>query len=269
MESVLTTEPHSIRNHILVDYENVQPKSLDLIRSEHFTICVFVGPQNLKLPTDLVQGMLLMGARATLVRLVKSGKNALDALIILRVAKIKKEEPGSHITVISNDKGFDPYLENITNGASLMRCSTIERMPCFCNQQPGLPVLSKVKKTVSKVKTSNGTESKKITLGVDAQNNALNQAIKSLFNLALETIKNGQYKMPKNLTELRNYVMTILKTTKIKKMVDKEMYNRLATRVRNKLFAEKFERTHGRNIRFLGANQRQITQYTKREQPCI
>ena len=40
-------------NHVLIDYENVQVKSLELLRVEHFRIYVFLGPSNMKLHKDL------------------------------------------------------------------------------------------------------------------------------------------------------------------------------------------------------------------------
>lgn len=50
-------------NYVLIDYENVQVKSLALLKSEHFQVQVFLGPKNLKLYRDLVVAMQEFGDR--------------------------------------------------------------------------------------------------------------------------------------------------------------------------------------------------------------
>jgi hypothetical protein len=61
-------------NHVLIDYENVQVKSLERLRAEHFRIYVFLGPSNMKLHKDLVLAMHEFGERAQYVELEVSAK---------------------------------------------------------------------------------------------------------------------------------------------------------------------------------------------------
>lgn len=54
-------------NHVLIDFENVHVKSLELLKGEHFRVIVFLGPKNTKLPVDLVLAMQNSGERAAYV----------------------------------------------------------------------------------------------------------------------------------------------------------------------------------------------------------
>ena len=44
-------------NYVLIDYENVQVKSLSLLKGEQFQVRVFLGPKNTKLPVEFVLAM--------------------------------------------------------------------------------------------------------------------------------------------------------------------------------------------------------------------
>ena len=65
-------------NYVLVDYENIQVKSLTLLKDECFRVRVFLGPNNTKLPIELVLAMQDLGERAEYIVLETSGRNALD-----------------------------------------------------------------------------------------------------------------------------------------------------------------------------------------------
>ncbi|NJN99583.1 MAG: hypothetical protein HC875_38515, partial [Anaerolineales bacterium] len=51
-------------NYVLIDYENVQVKSLALLKGEQFRVRVFLDPKNTKLPVELVLAMQELGERA-------------------------------------------------------------------------------------------------------------------------------------------------------------------------------------------------------------
>lgn len=80
-------------NYVLVDYENVQVKSLDLLREEHFRVTVFLGPNNTRLPVELVLAMQQLGERAQYVTLETPGSNALDFHIAYYLGALAKEDP--------------------------------------------------------------------------------------------------------------------------------------------------------------------------------
>ena len=119
-------------NHVLIDYENVQVKSLELLRAEHFRIYVFLGPSNMKLHKDLVLAMHEFGDRAEYVELEVSGKNALDFHLAYFLGALSTTDPAGYFHLISKDTGFDPLVKYLKSKKILCsRSESIEDMPCF------------------------------------------------------------------------------------------------------------------------------------------
>lgn len=125
-------------NYVLIDYENIPVKSLDLLQDSHFRLCVFLGPKNSKLPTELVVAIQRLGERASYIQLETSSPNALDFHVAYYLGRLAIEDPTAFFHVISGDKGFDPLLKHLKGkGVFAMRSESIEAMPCF----KGLPAL--------------------------------------------------------------------------------------------------------------------------------
>lgn len=119
-------------NYVLIDYENVQVKSLDLLRGEHFRVHVFLGPSNTKLHKDLVLAMQELGDRAEYVELEVSGSNALDFHLAYYLGKLATMDPAGFFHIISKDTGFDPLIRYLKSQKILCaRSESIAGMPCF------------------------------------------------------------------------------------------------------------------------------------------
>ncbi|MDD5034879.1 MAG: PIN domain-containing protein [Methylococcaceae bacterium] len=119
-------------NYILIDYENVQVKSLALLKGGHFRVKVFLGPTNTKLPIELVLAMQELGERAEYIVLEAHGRNALDFHIAYYLGVLSASEPDGFFHVISKDTGFDPLLQHLKTRKILSyRSASIEEMPCF------------------------------------------------------------------------------------------------------------------------------------------
>lgn len=119
-------------NYVLIDYESIQVKSLDLLQDSHFRLRVFLGPNNSKLPTELVVAIQRMGPRADYIQLDAPGPNALDFHIAYYLGRFALEDPTASFHVISADKGFDPLLQHLKGkGIHAVRSESLEAMPCF------------------------------------------------------------------------------------------------------------------------------------------
>ncbi len=119
-------------HYVLIDYENVQVKTLALLKGGHFQVRVFLGPKNAKLHTNLVVAMQKFGGRGDYIVLKAGGKNALDFHIAYYLGVLAAADPTGFFHVISNDTGFDPLLEHLkARGVSAARSVSIEAMPCF------------------------------------------------------------------------------------------------------------------------------------------
>jgi len=100
-------------NYVLIDYENVQPKNLDLLESHPFNVLVFVGQSQARIPFDLADSMQLLGKDARYVRISGNGQNALDFHIAYYVGELAASEPDAYFHIISKDKGFDPLINHL------------------------------------------------------------------------------------------------------------------------------------------------------------
>ena len=65
-------------NYVLIDFENVQPKNLELLEGHPFKVLVFVGANQTKLPMPVVKAMQALGQKAEYIEISGSGRNALD-----------------------------------------------------------------------------------------------------------------------------------------------------------------------------------------------
>lgn len=100
-------------NYVLIDFENVQPKNLEVLSQHSFKIIVFVGENQTKLPYDLVAGIQEFGSDAKYIRIAGNGKNSLDFHLAYYIGKLATEEPEAFFHIISKDTGFDPLIKHL------------------------------------------------------------------------------------------------------------------------------------------------------------
>ena len=98
-------------NYILIDFENVHPKNLELVTKHPFKVFVFVGANQSKVPFDLADSMQLLGNDAKYIKIAGNGQNALDFHIAYYIGELAGKDPEAHFHIISKDKGFDPLIK--------------------------------------------------------------------------------------------------------------------------------------------------------------
>lgn len=105
-----TADMSTVETHVLVDWENVQPKEGDLraLVPNVTDVWIFHGP-NQKLDP---KGYESFGSKVTPVKIARSGKNALDFHLSFYMGYIASRHPNAHIVVVSNDKGYGPMVEH-------------------------------------------------------------------------------------------------------------------------------------------------------------
>jgi septum formation topological specificity factor MinE len=92
--------------YVLIDYENVQPKNIDILDAPHFKIIVFVGAKQ-KIDIATVAALHGMGERVKYVQITQVGKNALDLCLAKHLGQIVKQEPEACFHIISKDTDYD------------------------------------------------------------------------------------------------------------------------------------------------------------------
>lgn len=100
-------------NYVLIDFENVQPKNLELLAEHPLKVYVFVGENQAKIPFDLADSMQLLGKDARYIKIAGTGQNALDFHIAYYVGLLAAKEPDASFYIISKDKGFDPLIRHL------------------------------------------------------------------------------------------------------------------------------------------------------------
>lgn len=100
-------------NYVLIDFENVQPRNLEILSSHPFKVFVFVGARQAKIPYELATAMQRLGENAQYVKIGGQGKNALDFHLAFYVGELVAKDPGAYFHVISKDTGFDPLIKHL------------------------------------------------------------------------------------------------------------------------------------------------------------
>jgi len=125
-------------NFVLVDFENVQPKDLGLLKDGPFNVKVFLGPNQPKIPVALATALQSLGSNAEYVVLETAGNNALDFHIAYYIGVLSTEDPTAYFHVISKDAGFDPLIKHLKRRNIFAQRSTcIADIPYF---KPTIPV---------------------------------------------------------------------------------------------------------------------------------
>lgn len=100
-------------NYVLIDFENIQPKNLEILANHPFKVFVFVGANQAKVPFDLAAAMQDLGDNAKYIKIFGNGKNALDFHIAFYVGQLSMQDPEAYFHIISKDTGFDPLIKHL------------------------------------------------------------------------------------------------------------------------------------------------------------
>jgi hypothetical protein len=124
-------------NFILIDFENIQPKDIGLLKGGPFKVKVFLGPDQSKVPVTLAAALQPLGGDAEYVCLETAGNNAVDFHIAYYIGVLSSAEPTAYFHIISKDGGFDPLIKHLRGRKiSAQRSTCIADIPYF---KPVLP----------------------------------------------------------------------------------------------------------------------------------
>jgi len=132
------------RNHVLIDYENVQLELADALAADYFDVWGFVGVQQTKVKLDLVKRVQRKRDAAHIVEMTSSGRNALDFHIAGYLGQITQQEPEAYCHVISKDGGLDPFIQHLRGrGLLVARWGNVNDIPLL-KQVGDLPAEDKL-----------------------------------------------------------------------------------------------------------------------------
>ncbi len=117
-------------HYVLIDFENVQPKNLHILREHSFKVFVFVGESQTKIPFDLAETIQRFGEDGRYVKISGNGKNALDFHLAYYLGRLASDDPGGYYHIISRDTGFDPLVRHLRkNNIQIHRHKDLAEIP--------------------------------------------------------------------------------------------------------------------------------------------
>ncbi len=118
------------QNHVLIDYENVQPTVAQVLAAPIFKVWIFLGIQQTKVKVDLLDLVHSKGDDARIVKMNSSGRNALDFHMSYYVGVLSTQQPDGHFHLIAKDTGMDPLIEYLKEkGISIARWADVFDIP--------------------------------------------------------------------------------------------------------------------------------------------
>lgn len=119
-----------LAHHIFIDFENVPSIDLGGLQDNTVKVTLLLGEKQKRLETTLVEQLLQHAANVHFVRLLSSGKNALDFTLAYYVGRAAATDANAHFHIISRDKGFDPLIEHLRhNQVKATRHDAFENLP--------------------------------------------------------------------------------------------------------------------------------------------
>ena len=116
--------------YVFIDYENVQPKNLDLVSGHDIEVLAFIGANQVRLQRDVVVAMQNLGKRASYIEIEGSGPNALDFHIAYYIGELAASNKGASFNIVSKDRGFDPLIRHLkSRRISVRRFKDIAEIP--------------------------------------------------------------------------------------------------------------------------------------------
>nr|UOP04710.1 PIN domain-containing protein [Conchiformibius kuhniae] len=115
--------------HLLIDFETVQPADLNRIAPEGVCVWLLLGEQQQEsLPLDLCESLCRFGNNVHFVR-VRGGAGAVAVYLAFHLGKILCDAPASSVTVLSANEAYDGLLAQLgafAPQAAGVRHSTID-----------------------------------------------------------------------------------------------------------------------------------------------
>lgn len=119
--------------HILIDYENIQPKSFDAIETDECHIWLFLGiNQQKSLPLELVETLLGFDSKNVhIIKMQHTGKNALDFYLSFYLGKISEIDSCADVCILARDSGYDvlvEHLNSVYDGIDIIRAADTNQL---------------------------------------------------------------------------------------------------------------------------------------------
>lgn len=100
--------------HLMIDFEKVQPADLDCLDPDNVHVWLFLGTEQQEtIPLRLCQSLCRFGKKVYFVHVHNNAPKALDFYLSFYLGKIIDHDPDAIIGILSNDSGYDVLVEHV------------------------------------------------------------------------------------------------------------------------------------------------------------
>ena len=140
-----------IQNYVLVDFENIQPTNIELLKNHNFKLIIFVGSNQKNISFEIAEIVQSFGNNAEYVKINGNGKNALDFHIAFYIGKFSEMDKNLYFYIISKDTGFDSLISYLrTLKIKIQRVEYISKIPIL--QIPNILNLKTIDEKIEEIK---------------------------------------------------------------------------------------------------------------------
>lgn len=100
-------------NFVLIDFENVQPTNIEILKKHPFKIFVFVGENQVRIPFEIANALQEFGSEAKYIKIKGNGQNSLDFHIAFYIGQLSIQDQEGYFHIVSKDTGFDPLVKHL------------------------------------------------------------------------------------------------------------------------------------------------------------
>jgi len=152
---------NTMKQCILVDYENTQKIQDDGLDKDTTSIKFFIGKSQKGIPPELVQRFQKFGESVEWIRSSGNGENALDFHIAYTLGVMTTTNKEIEYIILSGDKGFDPLVSFLNaKGIKCKRVKSLDGSAAPNNPAPSKPKATAPKPAAAKPATTKSTTPK-------------------------------------------------------------------------------------------------------------
>ena len=115
--------------HLMIDFEKVQPADLDCLDPDSVHVWLFLGTEQQEtIPLRLCESLCRFGKKVHFVHVHNNAPTALDFYLSFYLGKIIDHDPAAIIGILSQDSGYDVLVEHVQQSLQAKHISRVSSL---------------------------------------------------------------------------------------------------------------------------------------------